>query len=203
VLGSAWELFRNTEGVDVLVVFRPVSLIPSRCELQWLTGTQTDVPGVPALQHCTERSLYRSRCTGCYWSMLARSRDGLIAATCSDHAVPDRIHAASRPTHLLLRYGGPLNVRELEQALRAAVTLVDDGEICAEHRSDAIRAYVPPSRAGLRPENRVRECVIALLREQGGNVTGAGRAMDKAPVQIRRWVPPPPDRPRPVPHLSR
>jgi len=62
------------------------------------------------------------------------------------------------------------------------------GEIRAEHLSEAIRNYVPPSLASLRPEDRVlRERVIELLREQGGNVTAVGRAMGKAPIQIRRW----------------
>jgi hypothetical protein len=29
--------------------------------------------------------------------------------------------------------------------------------------------------------------VIELLRQHGGNVTAVGRAMAKAPIQIRRW----------------
>ena len=114
---------------------------------------------------------------------------GLIAALLprlTPHA--DRITLHRSAARLLLRYGWPLNIRELEQALRAAVALVDDGEIRAEHLSDAIRAYVLPSLASLRPEDRLlRERVIELLREQGGNVTAVGRAMGKAPIQIRRW----------------
>jgi transcriptional regulator of acetoin/glycerol metabolism len=101
---------------------------------------------------------------------------------------PHRITLHRSAARLLLRYGWPLNIRELEQALRAAVALAEDGEIRAEHLSEAIRNYVPPSLASLRPEDRVlRERVIELLREQGGNVTAVGRAMGKAPIQIRRW----------------
>ena len=33
----------------------------------------------------------------------------------------------------------------------------------------------------------LRERVIELLRQHGGNVTAVGRAMGKAPIQIRRW----------------
>ena len=33
----------------------------------------------------------------------------------------------------------------------------------------------------------LRERVIELLREHTGNVTAVGRAMGKAPIQIRRW----------------
>jgi transposase-like protein len=40
----------------------------------------------------------------------------------------------------------------------------------------------------MRPEERVlRERVVELLREHSGNVTAVGRAMGKAPIQIRRW----------------
>jgi transposase-like protein len=40
----------------------------------------------------------------------------------------------------------------------------------------------------MRLEERVlRERVIELLREHGGNVSAVGRAMGKAPIQIRRW----------------
>ncbi|HEY0483959.1 MAG TPA: sigma 54-interacting transcriptional regulator [Kofleriaceae bacterium] len=96
------------------------------------------------------------------------------------------LHRAS--ARLLLRYGWPLNIRELEQALRAAVALAEDGEIRPEHLSEAICNFVPPSLANLRPEDRVlRERLIELLREHGGNVTAVGRAMGKAPIQIRRW----------------
>src|SRR5262249_14397954 len=81
---------------------------------------------------------------------------------------PERITIHRSSARLLLRYGWPLNIRELEQALRAAVALIEDGEIRPEHLSESIRSYVPPSLASLRPEDRVlRERVIELLREQG------------------------------------
>ncbi|HEY0479693.1 MAG TPA: hypothetical protein VGD37_19370, partial [Kofleriaceae bacterium] len=100
----------------------------------------------------------------------------------------ERITLHRTSARLLLRYGWPLNIRELEQALRAAVALAEDGEIRPEHLAEAICNYVPPTLANLRPEDRVlRERVIELLREHGGNVTAVGRAMGKAPIQIRRW----------------
>ena len=101
---------------------------------------------------------------------------------------PERVTLHRASARLLLRYGWPLNIRELEQALRAAVALAEDGEIRPEHLSEAISHYVPSTLASLRPEDRVlRERVIELLREHGGNVTAVGRAMGKAPIQIRRW----------------
>jgi transcriptional regulator with GAF, ATPase, and Fis domain len=88
----------------------------------------------------------------------------------------------------LLGYGYPLNVRELEQALRAAAVLADDREIRLEHLPAAIRGHVAQPTAQLRPEDRaLRERLIEVLRDTHGNVTAAGRALDKAPIQIRRW----------------
>jgi hypothetical protein len=101
---------------------------------------------------------------------------------------PERITLQRAAARALVRYAWPLNIRELEQALRAAVALTDTGEIRLEHLSEAIRRYAPPSLLILRPEERVlREQVISLLREYGGNVSAVGRAMGKAPIQIRRW----------------
>jgi transcriptional regulator of acetoin/glycerol metabolism len=37
----------------------------------------------------------------------------------------------------------PLNTRELEQALRAAIALADTGEIYLEHLPETIRTYAP------------------------------------------------------------
>jgi len=101
---------------------------------------------------------------------------------------PERITLHRSAARALLRYAWPLNIRELEQALRAAVALADTGEIRFEHLSEAIRTYAPPSLASMRPEDRVlRERVIELLREHAGNVSAVARAMGKAPIQIRRW----------------
>jgi transcriptional regulator with AAA-type ATPase domain len=101
---------------------------------------------------------------------------------------PERISLHRSAARALVRYAWPLNIRELEQALRAAVALADTGEIRLEHLSEAIRAYAPPTVASMRPEDRVlRERVVELLRQHGGNVTAVGRAMGKAPIQIRRW----------------
>jgi DNA-binding NtrC family response regulator len=101
---------------------------------------------------------------------------------------PERITLHRTAARALLRYAWPLNIRELEQALRSAVALTDTGEIRFEHLSEAIRTYAPPSLASLRPEDRVlRERVVELLREHSGNVSAVARAMGKAPIQIRRW----------------
>jgi DNA-binding NtrC family response regulator len=102
-------------------------------------------------------------------------------------AQPERITLHRSAAHALFRYAWPLNIRELEQALRSADLLVDTGEIRLEHLPEVIRTYAPPSVSDMRLEERaVRERVIELLRDHGGNVAAVARVMGKAPIQVRR-----------------
>jgi transcriptional regulator of acetoin/glycerol metabolism len=88
----------------------------------------------------------------------------------------------------LIRYPWPQNVRELEQALRAAVALCETGEIRAEHLPEAIAAWQPAPAPALAPDDRaLRERLVTLLRRTGGNVAAVARELDRAPLQIRRW----------------
>jgi DNA-binding NtrC family response regulator len=101
---------------------------------------------------------------------------------------PARITLHRQAARALLGYTYPLNVRELEQALRTAAVLADGREIRVEHLPEAIRTHVPAGAAALRAEDRaLRERLIEVLRESNGNVMAAGRAMNRAPIQIRRW----------------
>jgi DNA-binding NtrC family response regulator len=87
----------------------------------------------------------------------------------------------------LFMYPYPLNIRELEQALRTAVALADGREIRLEHLPEVIRTY-RPHHDHLRPEDQaLRDRLIELLREHRGNVTAVGRGLGKAPIQVRRW----------------
>jgi transcriptional regulator with GAF, ATPase, and Fis domain len=88
----------------------------------------------------------------------------------------------------LFSYPYPMNVRELEQALRAAVALASRGEICLEHLPPAIRARARPVPRRLAPEDAaLRARLVELLRQNDGNIMATSRALEKAPVQIRRW----------------
>ncbi len=93
---------------------------------------------------------------------------------------------------LLLRYPWPLNVRELEQALATAQVLAGVEPIRAEHLPDSVRTGRPPGAP--RPvvlsetDQKVRDQVVASLREHQGNVSAVARALDKDRKQIQRWI---------------
>jgi transcriptional regulator of acetoin/glycerol metabolism len=93
---------------------------------------------------------------------------------------------------LLLRYPWPLNVRELEQALATAQVLAGTEAVRAEHLPDSVRTGRPPGAP--RPvvlsetDQKVRDQVVAALREHQGNVSAVARALDKDRKQIQRWI---------------
>ena len=93
---------------------------------------------------------------------------------------------------LLLRYPWPLNIRELEQALATAQVLAGTAAVRAEHLPDTVRSGRPPGAP--RPvvlselDQKVRDQVVAALREHQGNVSAVARALDKDRKQIQRWI---------------
>ena len=113
-------------------------------------------------------------------------------------ALHERLFAADHPgfdidaARLLLRYPWPLNVRELEQALATAHVLAGGEPIRAEHLPDSVRTGRPPGAP--RPvvlsetDQKVKDQVVAALREHQGNVSAVARALDKDRKQIQRWI---------------
>jgi DNA-binding NtrC family response regulator len=103
-------------------------------------------------------------------------------------AHPEQVTLNRAAARALFRYRWPLNIRELEQALRAAVALSDGHEIRLEHLPESIRLFHPIGAPVTSAGDRVlREQLIELLRNAGGNVASVARSMNRAPVQIRRW----------------
>ena len=113
-------------------------------------------------------------------------------------ALHKRVFPADHPgfdidaARLLLRYPWPLNVRELEQALATAQVLAGAELVRAEHLPDSVRTGRPPGapRPVVLSENdqKVRDQVVAALREHQGNVSAVARALDKDRKQIQRWI---------------
>lgn len=99
-----------------------------------------------------------------------------------------------------LGYGWPLNVRELQQAIRTALLLAGDGPIELHHLPPDLNGTAPPLSADrnvARPElqasarvdgDELREQLVGHLTAERGNVAAVARAMGKAPFQIHRWM---------------
>src|SRR5262245_35108837 len=118
---------------------------------------------------------------------------GLLIGALHQRIFPDEhpgfdIEAA----RLLLRYPWPLNVRELEQALATAQVLAGNELVRSEHLPDSVRTGRPPGAP--RPvvlsesDQKVRDQVVAALREHQGNVSAGARSLDKDRKQIQRWI---------------
>ncbi|MDX2092420.1 MAG: sigma 54-interacting transcriptional regulator [Kofleriaceae bacterium] len=113
-------------------------------------------------------------------------------------ALHQRLFAEDHPgfdidaARLLLRYPWPLNVRELEQALATAQVLAGAELVRGEHLPDSVRTGRPPGAP--RPvvlsevDQKIRDQVVAALREHQGNVSAVARALDKDRKQIQRWI---------------
>ncbi len=103
---------------------------------------------------------------------------------------------------LLMRYDFPLNVRELEQVLRAALVLApaDPGTrvktIDVDHLPETVKAGPRNSAPGSKrrtvaasPEATARKAeLIVQMKEHRGNVSAIARAMGTARMQIHRWI---------------
>jgi transcriptional regulator with PAS, ATPase and Fis domain len=109
-----------------------------------------------------------------------------------------KISFQPRALRALLRHMYPLNVRELEKALEAAVALAEEGVIEKRHLPGSIggrtESRLPSiedelSDEPLSPEDeQVKEKLVAALQEHQGNISAVARVMGKARMQIHRWV---------------
>ena len=127
---------------------------------------------------------------------------GLIVAEVLRSKLGERsAEAAFSPNAVraLLNYAWPLNIRELERSLEAAIVLSSSGPIDVAHLPDAVtavrsqRGVSQPRPKGPSPamsdvERKRREDIIAALRDSGGNVSAAARTLGKARVQVQRWI---------------
>ncbi len=119
----------------------------------------------------------------------------------------EQITFSSDAARAVLLYQWPLNVRELEKCLSAAIVLARGGRVEATHFPGAVRASLEASReegAGKasadgtaedsengslsEDDQHRREEILALLRQHGGNITAVARALRKARFQVQRWI---------------
>jgi transcriptional regulator with GAF, ATPase, and Fis domain len=117
---------------------------------------------------------------------------------------PCSVSLSQEAAQALLAYRWPLNVRELEKCLAAAVAQSTHGKIQIDHLPPAVasaKVGLGPARASepppsLRPSSRPPETkdvarrarIVALLHEHAGNISAVAREMGAARAQIHRWV---------------
>jgi DNA-binding NtrC family response regulator len=127
---------------------------------------------------------------------------GLIVRSLLRRLAPanwERVTFKPATVRALIAYPWPLNVRELEQCMKRALTLASDGRIDLEHLPETVRDFRPPVRsaqpagAGGGPElspREARECeeLDALLRKHNGNIARVAEVLDKHRMQVQRLV---------------
>ena len=94
----------------------------------------------------------------------------------------------------MLRYDWPMNVRELEQCLRASSVLSEDGLVTTKHLPAAVVDALADDGAR-EPEEAINEAdaelrreLVVKLVEARGNVSEVARLMGKARQQVQRWL---------------
>jgi sigma-54 dependent transcriptional regulator, acetoin dehydrogenase operon transcriptional activator AcoR len=119
----------------------------------------------------------------------------LIAALLARMSGGESVRFAPAAVRAFLRHDWPLNIRELEKCLVAAIALAGSDPIELEHLPPSVRrpraqrpvrdSEPPP----LSPEDvAIRDQMIELLTTHEGNVTAVAKALGKGRMQIHRWA---------------
>jgi DNA-binding NtrC family response regulator len=123
---------------------------------------------------------------------------GMLSTQLLQQAVGDRTppRLTNEAARALFMYRWPLNVRELEQALSAAVALADEA-IELTHLPQAVRtmlrrhaptAVAPAQPRVARKPKFARDALVDLLARHRGNISAVARELGRDRVQIRRWI---------------
>ncbi|MGZ6123685.1 MAG: sigma 54-interacting transcriptional regulator, partial [Myxococcales bacterium] len=165
-----------------------------KVDVRVISATHRDLEALVAAQRFRPDLLARLCGYRCRLPPLRDRREdfALIAAALLEKAGVPALTFSLEAAQALLRHGWPLSVRELEKCLVGAALLAKGGQVEVEHLPEAVRASAaaplpaPPPVDG-RDAAR-REELIGLLREHGGNVSAAARALGKARTQVQRWL---------------
>ena len=110
---------------------------------------------------------------------------GTLVASCLARHAPGRaLGLTSAAAWALCRYRWPLNIRELDQAIAAAVAVAREDRIAVDHLQDHVREL---ARAAVPAETR-REELSGLLRDYRGNLAAVARALGTSRAQVHRLL---------------
>ncbi len=198
--GAQGALLRLLQENEVLPVgtTRPVKV-----DVRIVTATHRDLDALVAGQRFRADLLARIRGFAVRLPPLRERREdiGLLIRALLRRKLQRRADGVSltiEAARALLRCRWPMNVRELEKCLDAALVLAGDRPIALEHLPGEVRA--PPDEEaaaaqgdpgpGALPETdrRRREQIVAALAANGGNVTAAAKALGKHRAQVQRWI---------------
>jgi DNA-binding NtrC family response regulator len=115
---------------------------------------------------------------------------GIIIADLLQRLAPDasKVSFAPAAARALARHDWPLNIRELEKALAAALALGRGGKIELQHLPGLDEP--PPAKQPVLSDDdqKRRDELKALLAKHDGNVSAVARELGKARMQIQRWI---------------
>jgi DNA-binding NtrC family response regulator len=198
-LGSQAALLRVLQNGEVTPVGSTRSV---QVDVRIVAATHRDLTGLMA-EGAFRRDLY-ARLAGFTHSMppLVQRREdlgmliGVLLARHASGAVPSLLPEAARG---MFSYAFPMNVRELEQALAAALVLSAGDPIALSHLPETIQGaasvsapLLPAASAPPGPrsadDDRSYRALVQALQETRGNVSETARRMGKARQQIQRWL---------------
>jgi transcriptional regulator with PAS, ATPase and Fis domain len=103
---------------------------------------------------------------------------------------PHEVRMEAEAARALVRHDWPMNVRELEQCLRAAFILADEGVITVDELPAALGTPAAPEAASAPPaagdDSAAR--LVALIAEHHGNVSAIARALQTSRTQVHRLM---------------
>jgi transcriptional regulator with GAF, ATPase, and Fis domain len=131
--------------------------------------------------------------THALWPLRERRDDlGLLVRSLLLGAGPWDGRIAGDAALALAGYAWPFNVRELSQALARARAVAGDGPLGVESLPPEIAACAgapsEPSGAFSAEDGALRAALVKHLQDHHGNVAAVARAMQKAPMQVYRWM---------------
>jgi pSer/pThr/pTyr-binding forkhead associated (FHA) protein len=185
-LASQAALLRVLQEGEVLAIGADK---PLKVDLRVITATHRDLDVEAASNRF--RSDLRARLLGVTVALLPlreRREDlGLLVATLLDRLAPGRSIAFSADAvAAIYAHDWPLNVRELERALAAALAVASD-RIELAHLPSAVRdasSAAPPSHE----DDEVRRRLVDSIARHDGNLAAVARELGKDRTQIRRWM---------------
>jgi sigma-54 dependent transcriptional regulator, acetoin dehydrogenase operon transcriptional activator AcoR len=194
-LASQAALLRVLQEREVVAVgtTRPV-----RVDVRVIAATHRDLEAMAAEGEARFRSDLLARLRGFTIELppLAARRaelGALFAALLRRHAPDRNIELTPAAARALVLHSFPLNVRELEQALAAALALARAGRIELEHLPPGLHpgavSRANPAAAELSEADReLKQTIADLLAEHAGNLSAVARVLGKDRKQVRRWI---------------